>query len=562
MATPNLALFPSGRKATKLYSVLPTDGTGDFTVSRASKKNEINSDLKLEIIENNVPAFNYDAIGGCPVLNTEPQATNLITYPISFGNSYWTKSGATIEGDATTAGSEMLTNGDFSNPASWTASTSEWVVAGSNATATGNSTNSWLTQTITSVPANTFIKVTYTVVSNSLVGGTGLIAIGAYGGADIFSNNPLLANSNVVGTHSEYFMSAATARTNVALYLNATMTSGAVVLSDISFQEVQGYSAPSVDFPTSAFKLVEDTSTGAHRVDSIEWIFITGGTTVTQSVYVKANGRSIIGLQDDALGAGHAVFNLSTATILEINGVSAKIETLADGWFRVSYTFVSGGVGSQPYKTGIYALDTYTTGPPLSNTYTGDGTSGLYLFMAQLEQGSVATSPTFTDITLAAEGSTTTRLVDSIINTGVSSVLGQAEGVIYFEGSYTDTSDAGYIEISDGTSNNRIIIWNLTATLLRGLVVVGGAVQAQISGGIISSNTTFKAAFKYKVNDFALWVNGVKIGTDVAGLTYGSGVLNKINLSVGTVEFNGNIKAIQVYDTALSDAELAILTTL
>ena len=40
----------------------------------------------------------------------ENQATNLITYPISFGNSYWTKSGANIEGDPSTAGSELIPN--------------------------------------------------------------------------------------------------------------------------------------------------------------------------------------------------------------------------------------------------------------------------------------------------------------------------------------------------------------------------------------------------------------------------------------------------------------------
>jgi hypothetical protein len=32
MSTPILAMIPSGKKAAKLYSVLPTDGTGDFTV--------------------------------------------------------------------------------------------------------------------------------------------------------------------------------------------------------------------------------------------------------------------------------------------------------------------------------------------------------------------------------------------------------------------------------------------------------------------------------------------------------------------------------------------------
>ena len=94
---PSLAMIPCGYKAGKLYSVLPTDGSGDFAVARGSKKHKVNSDLKLEIINNDIPAFNYDAIGGCPFLNTEPQAINLITYPISFDNAYWTKDGATID---------------------------------------------------------------------------------------------------------------------------------------------------------------------------------------------------------------------------------------------------------------------------------------------------------------------------------------------------------------------------------------------------------------------------------------------------------------------------------
>ena len=32
---PSIAMIPSGYKASKLYSVLPTDGTGDFTTTRA-----------------------------------------------------------------------------------------------------------------------------------------------------------------------------------------------------------------------------------------------------------------------------------------------------------------------------------------------------------------------------------------------------------------------------------------------------------------------------------------------------------------------------------------------
>ena len=97
MATPSLLMIPSGTKAGKLYSVLPEDGTGDFTVSRNSVANRVNSAGLLESMAVNVPRLDYSD-GVCPALLTEPQSTNLITYPLSFDNAYWTKSGATVVG--------------------------------------------------------------------------------------------------------------------------------------------------------------------------------------------------------------------------------------------------------------------------------------------------------------------------------------------------------------------------------------------------------------------------------------------------------------------------------
>ena len=129
MATPSLLMIPSGTKAGKLYSVLPEDGTGDFTVSRNSVANRVNSDGLLESMAVNVPRLDYSD-GVCPALLTEPQSTNLITYPISFGNSYWTKSGASIEGDASTAGAEKVNNGDFATDLSG------WSILNADETAT------------------------------------------------------------------------------------------------------------------------------------------------------------------------------------------------------------------------------------------------------------------------------------------------------------------------------------------------------------------------------------------------------------------------------------------
>ena len=67
--------------------------------------------------------------GGCPSLLLEPSSTNLITQSEAFGNSYWTKSGASIEGDASTAGAEKLVNGDFATDSGWSKGTS-WTISG------------------------------------------------------------------------------------------------------------------------------------------------------------------------------------------------------------------------------------------------------------------------------------------------------------------------------------------------------------------------------------------------------------------------------------------------
>ena len=76
MANPSLAMIPSGYKAGTLYSVLPTDGISDFTVDRNSIATRVNEQGLIEEVAVNVPRLDYSD-GGCPVLLTEPQSTNL-----------------------------------------------------------------------------------------------------------------------------------------------------------------------------------------------------------------------------------------------------------------------------------------------------------------------------------------------------------------------------------------------------------------------------------------------------------------------------------------------------
>ena len=91
---PSIALIPSGYKATKIYSVLPTDGSADLTFNRGTSDDQtrVNSNGLIEDVAVDVPRLDY-LDGGCPSLLLEPATTNLITYSEEFDNVAWVKSG-------------------------------------------------------------------------------------------------------------------------------------------------------------------------------------------------------------------------------------------------------------------------------------------------------------------------------------------------------------------------------------------------------------------------------------------------------------------------------------
>ena len=101
MATkPKLALIPSAYKASKLYSVLPADGVGDFDFSRPTTATRVNQNGLIETVGSNVPRLNYPLIegevSGCPSLLLEPSRTNLLPYSQDFSNVAWLKNNVTI----------------------------------------------------------------------------------------------------------------------------------------------------------------------------------------------------------------------------------------------------------------------------------------------------------------------------------------------------------------------------------------------------------------------------------------------------------------------------------
>ena len=97
MENPILAMIPSGYNAAdaKLYSILPSDGSGDFTVSVDADATRVNKEGLIEGVALNQARLTYDPLNPeCPSLLLEPTVTNLVNYSQDF--SFWGDNGVTV----------------------------------------------------------------------------------------------------------------------------------------------------------------------------------------------------------------------------------------------------------------------------------------------------------------------------------------------------------------------------------------------------------------------------------------------------------------------------------
>jgi len=97
MATiPSIAMIPSGYNVNKVYSVLPTDGSGHLdNFARTSTATRVNPSGLIETMATGVPRLDYSD-GTCPSLLLEPASTNELQYSHDFTSSTWTKSNVSI----------------------------------------------------------------------------------------------------------------------------------------------------------------------------------------------------------------------------------------------------------------------------------------------------------------------------------------------------------------------------------------------------------------------------------------------------------------------------------
>jgi hypothetical protein len=87
----SIVVTPNAYKASKLYAIKPTDGSGDLTVVRATTATRVNSTGLIESVANNVPRLDYTN-STCPSILVEPQRRNLVRRSEEFNDIAWAKS--------------------------------------------------------------------------------------------------------------------------------------------------------------------------------------------------------------------------------------------------------------------------------------------------------------------------------------------------------------------------------------------------------------------------------------------------------------------------------------
>ena len=319
---------------------------------------------------------------------------------------------------------------------------------------------------------------------------------------------------------------------------------------------VSGFTSPTGDL--NSFKLVESALNERHRIRLSSSASVLNSTAHSQSIFVKSAGRTKVAIKDNVSSSEYASFDLITGFLIERSvGSNFSIEEINGGFYKISNTYTT--IGTTAGLEISILNNSYTGGDPVNEDYQGDGTSGVYIFGAQLEQASYATSY------IPTQGSAVTRIADSSSQTPPSGIIGQTEGTMFFEIDFANTSGvAGAWSITSGSSANRITMNTLGFSLTQFTLSIAQNYNSS-STKLASTNVTYsdnhKVAIKYSATTLKLFVDG-QLADSVATDGFG----NYTNFYLGgnhSGVYGGDTrKFIQadLYNTALTDAELIALT--
>jgi hypothetical protein len=338
------------------------------------------------------------------------------------------------------------------------------------------------------------------------------------------------ARTNLL-TYSEQFDNAAWTKARTTVSANAT-------------------TAP--DGTSSADKLTEDTTaSNSHITYNTSAVTVTNATSYTVSIYAKQAGRSWLNIVP-SFSSASAYFDIANGATGTVTNGTATITPVGNGWYRCTLSFTSNTT------SGFVFIQLATANG--TNSYTGDGTSGIFIYGAQLEAGAFATSY------IPTVASTVTRSADVATITGslFSGWYNQNEGTILAQGVFfglNQTASNGLFSASNNSFSESISIFRTSsANNISGDIIDNSVVQSTYT--VAMGSQPVKAAIAYALNNSNFALNGVAQTTDTSCTipTVDRLFIGSIYTSSGFFT-NGHIRSIQYIPTRTSDTQLQTLTT-
>jgi hypothetical protein len=540
--TASLLLTPNAYKEGKLYSVIPSDGSGDFTFTRATTATRVNSAGLVELVP-----------------------YNLVTYSEQFDNAAWNKNsdGVLITSNATTAPNGTLTADQVENNPS--SPNTPWMLQFFNALVGGqtytysiyvrattsatkqlgiwNNSTSWTYQNISVTTEWQRFEFSFVANASATQWAIGLEFNGAetayfIWGAQLnegsVAKDYLKTETRLNIPRLDYSLGGCP---NILLEPQRTnLTTYSEQFDDASWNKINSSVTANADISpdgyTNADRIYDNATSGQHRVGKN--ISVVSATTYTFSVFAKKGSLRYCYLFTVAGGASDRYyFDLQDGVSITAGG---KIEDYGSGWYRISAQVTAAATGNELFAFNL-------TNSSSSPTYSGTGTGYHMIYGYQVEAGDYATSyiPTTT--------ASVTRNKDTTVEKDLTSFgIGNSYTLLFDLTMATEDSNKILFYLKNSAGADSFTFRNFS-----GILSVYDAIGLTYPLAALANEST-KWAFRFDGVNYSLFrvSGGVAVkNTATLGTARNIGYLNSFNIS-GT---KASLKLLAIEPSALTDAE-------
>jgi hypothetical protein len=577
----SLVLIPSAQKLSKIYSVKPTDGTGDLTFTRSNDTaTRVGPDGLIEKVR-----------------------TNLLLQSNSFDTT-WTNTNSTETGGQSgyDGSSDAWLLDKNATQGRVTQSISQSGIQTLSVYAK-KGTSEFLRMFVNGPNSSIYFNLNDGSVQSSAsivsgkstdVGGGWYRCEVAFDGTTTAVNIYPAESGSTAGTSGNVYIQDAQLETGdiATPYIGPTLAAAVSVgpVANVPRLDYLGSSCPRLILEGQRTNVI----TFSEQMDNAAWIktnaTVTANQTTSPSGYVDADklipSSGLVGLlqQNHNITATQAntVSIFAKAGELDIITVNSRDNASSSNAAEISFNLSTGVISTAASATGAYSAAsgtitnygngwyrltlTFTSSASVTNRVraftgdSGDGTKGLFVWGGQFE-----TNASYPSSYVNTLGAAVTRGQDACSKTGISSLINSVEGVLYAEvAALANDGTSRQLSLSDGSSaNNKIaIIFTSTTNQIQAFIRAAGSISFNSTFTLTNATSLNKIAIKWKVNDFALWVNGTEAATDISG---GAPIgLSKLSFddADGTSILFSKVQNLIIFPSAISDAQLAELTTI